>query len=816
MGSGPGLPWAVRRPGRALAGAGLALAAALALLSRFELDPNVEHLLPPDDPTVGLTRRLQADRPPSRSLALILRAPLASDLEEAVPRALRALRSIPDVAGVVATREEFAGPRAAWYAQAPLPFLPAESLDRLRDRLAGPGRRAELESARLRIAEDPLAGKAVVRDDPLGVRWIFGEAMERAPSRFPARLRPGTPWLIFEEPAVAILLVSGRSDSFDVSFSRAFLARLRGALRAAFEGSPVRHELAGGYVSAEWQESAMRRDMQVQTIGSALLVVAFLAWFTRSLAGAHLILVPAGLGIVCALALGGALLGPLTPLVASAAAVLVAQGIDFPVHLFSRFRSERAALGRDEAIGSALGSLGRPLLGACGTTVAAFAALLTSSFPGFRQFGLILTLGLAFCLLATLWVFPALLRWADRGARRGAPGPPWIVRCAARAGPSRAAAALVLVLGLAGWVAAIRGGVRMDLDLRRSMAPGDPGLATLEGLERDLGASFSPVYVLVDGGTPLEELRAGAERLRREGFAAATDGPHALVPPPGAAERAGVFRREIRGWEEGALRDLEDLGFRGEALRPALARLSGLLARDLPGLEPLDRPEFGALRSSMVVVEDGRRSWVVTALPPRSLWLPEERRRFDRAAREAWGAGARLFSAFHLPDHASRTLGEDLLRVMALTAAAVVLLTMVALGSVTDGLRALVPVMVAFGATLGLAALLGGSINPMNLVAFPLIVGIGVDAGIHYMARLREDPARDARRALLGAGPGIWGSTATTLLAFGSIATSSTPGLVSMGLLVAGGAAASFLAAFLLLPAIAGERVEQGAPAGVQ
>jgi predicted exporter len=791
------------RPGIVLGIAGVVFAAAVVLLGRFEIDPNVENLLPSDDPTLELTRSLHGGMPPARSLVVVLRADKAGELVERLPGAVASLRGSPHLASVRATREEFAGPRVGWFKQSPLAFLPPESLEALRDRLAGPGRKAELESARRRLAEDPIAGKEVVLRDPLGTRWILQEAAERLSDRFPARLRPGTPYLVFDR--TALLLATGREDSFVIPFSHALLQDVRTRLGAALAGSGVRFELAGGYVTAAWQEGAMRRDMTIQSVTSAVLVVAFLAWFTRSFLAAHLILVPVALGIVCALAFIG-LTGPVTPLVASAAAVLIAQGIDFPVHLFSRFREARAEMDRDAAIDAAVRSLSRPLLGACLTTVAAFFSLCASDFPGFAQFGVVLLVGLQLCLLASMLVFPVLLRFVDGAARRPAGNLPAPRRV--RAAP----AAMVVLVGLAGWGVAFAKGVRMDLDLRNSMAPGDPGMGALSGLERDLGVSLSPVYALVDVERPLDELRRGVERLRSEGAIGAGDGPHALIPSVEQRSRIDEFRRVVEGWRDGARADLAALGFRPEPFDPALDELSRMIAAEAPGVEGLRKPDFASLRAS---VERGD-AWIVTLLPSRSLWTPEARRRFDDAARAALGPGARLYSAYHLPDHAARTLEADLLRVLAITAAAVVILTLVSVGSFVDGLRALVPVALATGVTMGAAALLGGAINPMNLIAFPLVIGIGVDGGIHFLCRLRSDPRRDRSAALRDVGPGVWGSTATTLLGFGSIAFSSTPGLVSMGILVAVGAAASLLGTLVVLPALVPESVEPAVPGGVQ
>lgn len=806
----------VRRPRAVLAVAFGAALAASGLLMRLRVDPDLEHLLPKDDPTLRLTRHLQGEAPPSRTLFVILRGGDPAALEAAAARASEALRGSPFLARVWATRLELAGPRAEWHRRAPLWALPEETLDALADRLAGPARRRELEAARRRIAEDPLAGRETVLRDPLGVRWIFDEAADRMARRFPFRPRPGSPYFVIEDPPLAFLRAAGRRDSFDTSFSEALLADVEARLKEALRDGPVRAEPAGGYVSARHHAGAMRRDMQVQIAGSAILVTAFLTLFSRSIPGPLLMLLPVGWALLGSLALGGALLGPLTPLAISAAAMLIAQGIDFPVHLLSRFRQERVARDRAAAAAEAATSLGRPFMGAAMTTLAAFLLLLAGRFPGFRQLGVLLALGLALCLAASMTIFPALLVLADRPVRPAGGGTSWIGRFLSDLQGTRARKPLAAVAGgalLCGWGIFAARGLHVDLDLRNSMPPGDPGLAALERLERDLGMALTPVFALVDVSMPPDELRSRVSSIRG---AAAADGPQELFPSPESRERAERFLRTTRGWIEGTLRDLTSLGFRPAPFRPALDELERTLSAPPPDLATLDRPEFEALRRSVSYEDGGRRYWVVTLFPRRALWDPDARAEFDREARAALGGTVPLYGAFHLPDHYARALSEDLVRITLATAAAVVILTLLSVGAVRDGLAALLPAAGAVGAALGACALSQGALTLMNMVAVPIALGIGVDAGIHYVCRLRERPDRDPAAALADVAPGLWGSAATTLLGFGSIAFSDTPGLASLGLLVCSGAAVSLACAIFLLPPLLGRRLDAAASGGPQ
>jgi predicted RND superfamily exporter protein len=796
----------VRHPRTVLALGAAVTAVAILLLFRLKIDTDINSLVRRNDPALALTRRLQADSPQSRTLIVVLRSESPEALDRVLPGVAERLRASPHFARVLATRQEFAGSRIDWFRSSPLYALPSETLGRLQARLAGPERKAELEAGKRRLAEDPLSGKEILLRDPLGTRWIFDEAIDRASDRFPVRLRAGSPYLVTDRPPLALLRLSGRRDSYDIAFSQEVLRDVNARLAEAIGGAPVRVELAGGYVTAMTHATMMRHDLQIQFISSAVAVLLYLWLFTRSLIAPHFVFAPIMLSIVWGLGFGTAWMGPLTPLAMSMVAIVAGLGSDYPIHLLSRFRAERATMGRDPAIVRAQTSLGRAFVGAATTTMGGFLVLVASGFPGLRQFGLLVFLGFTLCVVASVTIFPVLLIGIDRWVKPPPVEPvPWVVRWARavyRGRARRPVALLILLLGLASWAGVALGQVPLDLDLRNTMAPGDPGQRVLEGLETDLGIAVHPVYALVDRAVPLEDLRLRLSRLRASGTIVHADGPQELAASPASIARVEEFRRETRGWTEGTLADLGALGFKPEPFRRSLAELEALLGAPPPDLAALDRPEFADLRNRMIIEDQGRSFWVASLFVKRSPWLPKDRAAFDQPVRAELGAGTRLLSAYHAPDEQAGAVQKDLGLVGGLAVGAVVLLTIASLGRLGDGLLALVPVLVATGITLASCTLLGGTIQSMNLAAIPIILGIGVDGGIHFVARHRALGWRDPGAVIGDIGAGYWGATWTTILGFGSIAFSATPGLLFLGILVIVGMVACTAATLFMLPVL--------------
>ncbi len=97
---------------------------------------------------------------------------------------------------------------------------------------------------------------------------------------------------------------------------------------------------------------------------------------------------------------------------------------------------------------------------------------------------------------------------------------------------------------------------------------------------------------------------------------------------------------------------------------------------------------------------------------------------------------------------------------------------------------------------------LGLKINFMNVGILPMVIGIGVDDGIHLVARYVRSPVRDVKDVLRTTGAAVVLTSFTTLLAFGTLAFSINRGLASVGWLSALGVLLCLVASLSVLPAL--------------
>ncbi len=761
--------WVVERPRACVAGLIAATVFAATLLPRLEVDTDVAAMLPADHPAVALLRASNAQAG-SRNMFLVLRG---EGLVEALPGIEERLRASPFLDGVAARAGDLV----------PLPTeqgsllvgAPANALEALGDALQPAARSEAIAASKRRLAQDPVAGRELVMRDPLGLRWVLDE-VRRAAS--PPGLDLGSPYLVWPDEGLALLRVTGTDEPFDVAFSEALLDDLDERLEGyGWEG-------LGGYDVARRDAARIRGDMTSSLAWSIPLLMLFLGISTRSFLRPHLYVIPVALAVVWALGLGGALLGPLTPLAVSSAAILMGLGVDFCIHYLDRYCEEVPAGGHAGAVRAAHRLTGYGLLLGMTTTVAAFLSIGLGSFPGLGRFGLLLTIGIVGSWLAALFALPLLARMI-----RVRPAPSAAtVRLLARLvkGPAGPWLAAVLgVLALAGWGSAFTGGLRFDADARHLRPAGDRIAERLASLESALGSSPLGVRVWVPATAEPAAVAAGIERLVGGGHIARSTGAFAGYPGPLAAARLERLDERSAGWLEGSIEQLGAAGFRPEPFRPALDDL----AASLQWSASLPAPDFSF---------GGRDYRSIVLYPPTT---PP-----GRVARVALGARVRaelgddilLVDMAGVGDSLGPLLAEDLRRSMGACALVVLLVVAAAMRRPREIVAALLPVFCGLGVLLGALSLWGFPLHPGNLLALPLILGLGVDDGIHMALRWRESAADP----LLTTGTSVWRTTASTVIGFGSLATAASPAIASLGLMAAAGASACFLASVLGVPMV--------------
>jgi hopanoid biosynthesis associated RND transporter like protein HpnN len=117
-------------------------------------------------------------------------------------------------------------------------------------------------------------------------------------------------------------------------------------------------------------------------------------------------------------------------------------------------------------------------------------------------------------------------------------------------------------------------------------------------------------------------------------------------------------------------------------------------------------------------------------------------------------------------------------------------------------LIALAPLAMGITMAVGILGLFGVPLNPANMIALPLILGVGVDNGVHVLHDYLA-PKAEGRCALSRAiGRGVLVKALTTMIGFGTLMISRQPGLAGLGLCLTLGVACCMVSSLVFLPAL--------------
>ena len=122
--------------------------------------------------------------------------------------------------------------------------------------------------------------------------------------------------------------------------------------------------------------------------------------------------------------------------------------------------------------------------------------------------------------------------------------------------------------------------------------------------------------------------------------------------------------------------------------------------------------------------------------------------------------------------------------------------------NIKDTLLVIIPLLLAGLFTMSSTALTGTPINFANIIALPLLLGLGVDNGIHMLEKVRHSANDEQNIYQSSTARGIFYGALTTISSFAGLAFSPHQGVSSMGLVITIGIFWIMIGTFVILPAL--------------
>jgi len=652
---------------------------------------------------------------------------------------------------------------------------------------------------------------------------------------------------ISQDRKMVLLLIKPMGALTDLDFTRKLMAKVeamiadynqhntRGAklkegYRTLQKGATVTYGYTGGYKLGLDDSDSIIQSLIPTSVISIIGILLLLLLFLRRVGLVASLMISLVLGVLVTFGFCFVAVGELNSITAILAGILMGQGIDFGIQFVYRLREEYT---RDPnltlAVSRSLNHLGVPVLTTAGTTAAAFFALSTSDFKGFRDFGIVAGGGTfiiassmlfvtAMQIMAIFRVAPGyghrMLQQPEKrrlaGARARAGGRIPLARSMLWAG---AAVTLVLLVSATGGPGGIKGllpgaltrGVKFDYDSRALMVKDRPSIILQQEIKDRFKISADPAAVY----TPtLAEAKKLYESMRPPGIKAKYGMPDparfstvdAIISLflflPDKAQQAANYKilqqmkKDFAPVTESMLKPEHRKYYK---MFHKLLDARPFTLKDIP-----DR-YVAQFRN----VPESKEKGILTFLYPKvALWDSRDLLAFSNQV-AALKVGETTYHATGTAILFAR-LAEIVLSdgktFTAIAGVAIVLILLFSLRSLLATLVALVPLLVGVTWMLGTMALLGERINFMNVVVFPVVLGYGMGTGIYIFHRFRESGS--ARVALTQTGRAVLASCVTTLVGWSSLLTANHLGLESMGMLASLGIGCVLITSLVILPAL--------------
>jgi hopanoid biosynthesis associated RND transporter like protein HpnN len=619
-----------------------------------------------------------------------------------------------------------------------------------------------------------------------------------------------------------------RQAAKDLDFSSKYQARLR---------------LTGPVPMADEEFATIKENAALNatvTIAVVLLILWLALRWVRIIFAVFACLL---VGLSCTAALGLLMVGTLNLISVYFAVLFVGLGVDFGLQFSVRYRAERHEIDNvRDALLQAGRRAGAPLTLAALATAAGFFSFLPTVYKGVSELGLIAGVGMLIAFATSITLLPALLKLLDP------PPEPAQLGYAVLAPVDRflaehRVAILIVTLAVVACGLPLLHWLRFDFNPINLRSPKTEAVATYLDLISDPESGANDIQVLEPSLVGADQLAVKLRALpqvarvltlssfippdQQQKLPLIADAaktllpalnPSASSPPPNDAQNISMMGSTIdflnklagNGSGEGAVaarRLAAAMAALAKADPPVRQRAETVFIQPLhTGLDDL-RSLFKAQEITRAnIPAEMARQWVTpdgqarVDISPQgdsnnNVVLRDFARAVQTVAPDATEGPVSILEA-------RRAVVTAFIEAGAWALISIGIILWITLRRFGDVLLTLVPLLLAGVVTLEICVLVDLPLNFANIIALPLLLGVGVAFKIYYIMAWREGQTNLLQSVLTRA---VTFSACTTATAFGSLWFSSHPGTSSMGKLLAISLLTTMAAAALFQPVLMGK-----------
>lgn len=607
----------------------------------------------------------------------------------------------------------------------------------------------------------------------------------------------------------------------------------------------IKVRLTGGTVlSYEELKSVSKANIQAILI-SLILVAIILSIGLGSLSLVSACLITLLFGLIATTAFATATIGELNLISVAFAVLYIGLGIDFAIHLLLRFREEKLATSNSShALQMAITHIFKSLILCAITTAIGFYSFIPTDYLGVAELGWIAGSGMFISLIFTFTLLPALLSFVHSKPKKDIKGKDIsplleiIINFPYKHSKIILILTLTIIIGLSFQFDKIS----FDTNTLNLQDPENESVQTYQDLLKDSKTSPWSGILLKNNSddiqsdkTSIESLSLVDEVVSLESFIPEEqedklfiiDEMNLLLGVLTSSGSASGINHEDRLKTINNLvskLDAMPVEMMDEDLRSLKDNLHNLLSRFKTSTND---EQINLLEQQLLSSFPGRMRSLSDALDAKEVesnnipaeihdrWFSDNNYKLQILPVENLNDnGAMKRFVTELQTYDINVIGSPVISIEAGDAVitafksaftyafiAIAILLILLMKIKTDALIILLSVFIGGTFTFGFMLLFNIPLNFANIIGLPLLLGIGVDSGIHITDRFRQEHQSQRNIFMTSSSRGVIVSSLTTICSIGNLAFSSHQGTASMGLLLSLGLASMMISTMLVLPA---------------
>ncbi|MFC1849071.1 RND family transporter [candidate division CSSED10-310 bacterium] len=715
-------------------------------------------------------------------------------------------------------------------------FLDENGIQRLKNALSDDAIRTTIKKNKeLLVSQVSLGVKKIIIEDPLHLSEIYKDYLPGQKGNLRFDLSDGY-YLTLDQKMLLIMIKPIKSIE-DFEFNRQLLAVAQKATSQAVknyeelgdsieEGSSSAVTIAytGGHVITLADQQVIKLDI-IRTVVTSFIGITLLFLFAfRRLETIIYIGLPLVIGVLWTLGFSYLTIGSLNLITSVLSAIIMGLGVDFSIHLYNRFLDEKDS-GCDTltALEVSISETGKGTLTGALTTAAAFFAMTLAPFRGLSEFGFMAGSGILLCYFSIVITLPALIKIRSGSGREE---------------PQRYPMRSFYIHHLSSFVMKFPTGIliagtiftlfaltqihhiRFSDSIVDIRAQSNQYMKVRDEIRSKIGGSLR--YFLIVLRAPDEEtglmlnhkLMHHLKRFLQENKINTISSITEYIPAMAVQHQNTQLIRADQAFDtdriEKSFHDaLLENGFR---IVPAYKSYIDNIVLSLGVEHTISYHNYRQvglerfLSRFITFKEDEVR--LAVYLFPKEVHAGSDTQDLQSFMAELkqvineLDMDADLTGTMPVTQTLKKMVIQSINRISLVAFIGVLVVLSLHFRRIRLIIGALLPMTLGMIWMLGTMPLLNLSLNFFNIAIIPIIIGIGLDDGVHILHRYREGGQRDLSAALNLSGKAVVMTSLTTIIAFGSLAFSDYKGLAAMGYLAISGVGFSLLCTLIMLPAL--------------